>query len=405
MLNLERSTQAVLVVTSLISAQIVSTVDGWAAGFLSCPQIATLESNKTYGCVRWCVRRAVFVCPVSVSRPVCWKWIHYWNSLSLKYHFSEWWDSLESDVYFVCEASVWLGCQVSLTRGWVLARGVRCVSQLWHCLTPDAFEWSFKACLAECFSPHVLAPFTDALLFLLLYLPSSSLLCFSTSLLPSRPSHLAVSSILLHTVSSDSACMPVRDTAGLNFDLGTECSARDQWSQWWQAKIWKQRKIKKAWLLAYSVSSRNRNFYLRVFNASCFRFRYYEKKSSWMWFIALGYIFHSMRRCASYTQIILILFGSAIKKEAGTKHAQMPLLLHIFYGIGPISEAEKHTVPHNPQWIKKMFQIEFKSNLNVTEFQSISYFYCCHLLSFVYMSMAAFWYGALSCCKQLSEDG
>lgn len=63
------------------------------------------------------------------------------------------------------------------------------------------------------------------LLLLLLYLPSSSRSCFSTSLLPSRPSHLAVSSILLHTVSSDSACLPVRDTARLNFDLciGGQC--------------------------------------------------------------------------------------------------------------------------------------------------------------------------------------
>lgn len=198
MLDLEWRTQAVFVVTSLISSQIVSTLDELLA-FNPLSPITTLECNESCGCV--CVWRSVFVCPVSPSRPACWKWIHYWNSRSL---LSGREIPLSPQMYllyvcFVCEASVCLGCQVSLTRGWVLARGVRCVSQLWHCLTPAAFECSFKACLAECFSPHVLALFANPLLLLLL--PSSSLLCFSRSLLPSRPSHLhCVLSSAVHRV-------------------------------------------------------------------------------------------------------------------------------------------------------------------------------------------------------------
>ena len=223
---------------------------GWAAGFLS------TSSNHNPGeqrelCVCVCVCVYVCVCPVSVSRPVCWEWIHYWNSLSLlsgRIPLSAQMNLLY--VYFVCKASIWLGWQVSLTR--FGERCVRCVLQLWHCLTPAAFECSFKACLVECFSPHILAPFTNP--------PptssssSSSSSCSSCSsppalhcvfpvhFLPSCPSHLAVSSILLHTVSSNNALLPVIDGAWLNFDLSMDRSARDQWSQWWKTEIWRQRK-------------------------------------------------------------------------------------------------------------------------------------------------------------------
>lgn len=68
------------------------------------------------------------------------------------------------------------GVRSLFSCGWVLARGVWCVSQLWRCLTPFAFECSFKACLAECFPPHNLAPFSNPL-HLLLSIPSSAL-CF-----------------------------------------------------------------------------------------------------------------------------------------------------------------------------------------------------------------------------------
>lgn len=68
-----------------------------------------------------------------------------------------------------------------------LARSVRCISWLWHCLTPAAFECSFKACLAECFPLRDLAPFSSPLLLLFfLRLRCSSFLPFilCTSLCP-----------------------------------------------------------------------------------------------------------------------------------------------------------------------------------------------------------------------------
>ncbi|CAB1420456.1 unnamed protein product [Pleuronectes platessa] len=50
-------------------------------------------------------------------------------------------------------------------------------SRFWHCMTPAAFECSFKACLAECFSPHVLALSTNPP-------ASSSFYCSSSSSSP-----------------------------------------------------------------------------------------------------------------------------------------------------------------------------------------------------------------------------
>lgn len=49
-LDLEWSTQAVFVMTSLIAAQPVCSLDGLRA-FYPRPQITTLESNKSCGCV------------------------------------------------------------------------------------------------------------------------------------------------------------------------------------------------------------------------------------------------------------------------------------------------------------------------------------------------------------------
>lgn len=48
-----------------------------------------------------------------------------------------------------------------------------------------------------------------------------------------------------------------------------------------------------------------------------------------------------------------MIFGWAVKKEAGTKHTQMLLLLQIFYGIGPTSEGEKQSTLHDPRLKKK----------------------------------------------------
>ena len=93
MLDLEWSTQAVLVMTSLIFTPL------WRGcrAFYPRPQITTLESNKSCGCVCVCVRRSVFVCPAPLVS-VC-----VLNSLSFKYHFSERRESSESeDVYTVC---------------------------------------------------------------------------------------------------------------------------------------------------------------------------------------------------------------------------------------------------------------------------------------------------------------
>lgn len=121
-----------------------------------------------------------------------------------------------------------------LSHPW-LSFGERCAM----CLTLSGTVWvqlplnaASKPAFAECFSPHVLALFTNPPL-LLLYLlpllllhPSSSLLCFSRSLLPSRPSHLTVSSILLYSLSSVSACLPLWYRARLNFDLCEDCSSQ-----------------------------------------------------------------------------------------------------------------------------------------------------------------------------------
>lgn len=64
-----------------------------------------------------------------------------------------------------------------------------------------------------------------------------------------------------------------------------------------------------------------------------------------------------------------MIFGWAVKKEAGTKHTQMLLLLQIFYGIGPTSEGEKQSTLHDPRLKKKQptmngektLQIEFET--------------------------------------------
>lgn len=69
MFDLEWSTQAVFVVTSLISAQNVSPLDGLQA-FYPRPQITTLESNKSCECVSVCVVVCVCVSCLSVSASV-----------------------------------------------------------------------------------------------------------------------------------------------------------------------------------------------------------------------------------------------------------------------------------------------------------------------------------------------
>lgn len=162
MLDLEWSTQAVLVMTSLISAPL------WMGCGL---HIHILKSQP------WRATRAVGVfvrmcsglclCVLSLCLGLC---AGNESIIGIAFHSSITFLSgripLSPKTYllyvdFVDQASVWLECRLYLTRGWVLARGVRCVSQLWHCLTPAAFECSFKACLTECFSPHVLALFTN----------------------------------------------------------------------------------------------------------------------------------------------------------------------------------------------------------------------------------------------------
>lgn len=160
----EWSTQAVLVVTSIIfpSPRLQSEN---AAGFfihilISLPWRATTD-------VGVCLR--VFLCVLPLPLGLCAE-----NKFIIGRAFHSSITFLSGRipqsakvfllyVCFVCKASIGFGCQVPLTRGWVLARGVRCVSQLWHCLTPAAFECSFKACLSECFSLHVLALFISPL--------------------------------------------------------------------------------------------------------------------------------------------------------------------------------------------------------------------------------------------------
>lgn len=65
-----------------------------------------------------------------------------------------------------------------------------------------------------------------------------------------------------------------------------------------------------------------------------------------------------------------MIFGWAVKKEAGTKHTQMLLLLQIFYGIGPTSEGEKQSTLHDPR-LKKTTHDEWRkkrSKLNSKHF-------------------------------------
>lgn len=122
-------------------------------------------------------------------------------------------------------------CRVARRCGRVLARSVRCISWLWHCLTPAAFECSFKVRLAECFPLRDLAPFSNPLL-LLFFLR----LCCCVFFLPF---------ILYTSLCPLFCCVPRPLTAAvhlhvaekpLTFDLNGEHSFRDQCSQWQQGE-------------------------------------------------------------------------------------------------------------------------------------------------------------------------
>ena len=135
MLDLERSTQAVFVMTPLISAPL------WTASHPH-PQSPTLESNKSCVCVCVCVCVCLCVC-VCVCLcvcvfvfilPLCFGLCAGKSSIiGIAFHSSITFPSARIPrsrkmyllyVEFFCarQASVWLECQLSLTRGRVLAR-------------------------------------------------------------------------------------------------------------------------------------------------------------------------------------------------------------------------------------------------------------------------------------------
>lgn len=93
-------------------------------------------------------------------------------------------------LYFVYKANVCLDCQVSPACDSSLAENAQRVSQFWRHLTPAAFECSFKARLAEYFSPYIPVLSTEPPLTVLHLLSSSFPWCFSISRLPLCPSPL-----------------------------------------------------------------------------------------------------------------------------------------------------------------------------------------------------------------------
>lgn len=55
-----------------------------------------------------------------------------------------------------------------------------------------------------------------------------------------------------------------------------------------------------------------------------------------------------------------MIFGWAVKKEAGTKHTRI-FYCRFFYGIGPTSEGEKQSTLHDPR-LKKTTHDEWRKN-------------------------------------------
>lgn len=272
MLNLEWSARAALVVTSLIFDQMWT--DGLRA-FYPRPWTAAPESNNAYVCVLGCV------CVSCLCVSVC---------------------ALEMNPLLEQPFT-----QVSLF--WVVGfLGVRCV----FCLRGErligvsglSHPWlSFGERSATCLT--ALALLDSRCLWMELqssprwmflstrsgtihWTPSSSSSSSSTSppaLSCVFPLHFCPR-VLPTSPCPLFCCTPCPLTApvcrleiqhGSTLTSALEASARDQWSQWWQAEIWKHgRKEKLA--AGVSVSPRNSNFYLCVSNASCFRFWWYKKK-------------------------------------------------------------------------------------------------------------------------------
>lgn len=66
--------------------------------------------------------------------------------------------------------------------------------------------------------------------------------------------------------------------------------------------------------------------------------------------------------------------------QKGGRHTQMPLLLQIFfYGIGPTSEGEKQSMPHNPRSTKTTHNEWRKQKRSKLNSNHISRFKCCRL--------------------------